>query len=129
MNKSENISTCNALELNIENYVKTAGGVVFDNDFTTACKKENDGDFVRNCRTIESNSSFPSDLGSLIKCNPCNSAYSCVLSNNETSTKAQLIQMEDHQVFENSNEKDKTFKDCPINIKRAEKLERKQIFQ
>ena len=57
------------------------------------------------------NFSLPSGFGRLIKNNPSNSCHSYVQSNNKTFTKYRLIQLEDHKVSENDDDKHERIED------------------
>ena len=127
--KREEVSASFAVKLHTAGCVVDTDEMVLDNtSFTTAFKKKDDfvngeiGDLIKektehpsfnfDCATLEPSSSLPSDLCSVVQCNPHNSAYMYLQSNNETSTKARLIQFEDHQVSEKRNKQNETVKDC-----------------
>ena len=130
LNRSGKVSTRLAGRWDVVNYVFNTCGLVLDNGVcTTTSKKKEDNfennqicyfieeesvetNFAYNYTTFVPNFSLPSGFGRPIKNNPCNSCHSYVQSNNETPTKYRLIQLEDHKVSENDDEKHERIKDC-----------------
>ena len=128
---NEEVSTCFNTKSSPVNYVLNADGVALNDSVSTiTCRKKDEGgvngkisDLVENnsqltvfastCTTLESNSLLPSDLSSVIEYSPCDGANSYIQSDNEISENAILNPLENHQVFEIGDNKDKTVKDCP----------------
>ena len=130
LNRSGKVSTRFAENSDGVNYVLSTGDVVLDKDAsTTICKKKDNfanneicyfikeeleqTNFPDNCKTFEPNFSLPSEFGSETKYSFYSSCHSYVQNNNETYTKSRLIQLEDHTVSKNVNEKDERVEDCP----------------
>ena len=128
LNRSGKVSTRFAERSDVVNYIFSTGDVVLDKDaFTTICKKTDDNfvndeicyfikeeleqtNFPDNCKTFEPNFSLLSEFGSETKYSFYNSCHFYVQNNNETYTKSRLIQLEDHKVSKNVNER---VEDCP----------------
>ena len=128
--KNEEVSTCFNAKSSSVNYVLNTGGVALnDSVSTTTCRKKDDGGvngkisnlvenkseltiFASTYTTLEPNSLLSSDLSCVIKSGPWDGANLYVQSDNEISENAKSNPLENHEVFETGNNKDKTVKDC-----------------